>query len=66
MTVHCLLIYSNQTGVPAYTCGILLYVRLFVYSCFGFLFVCYGFFLFLFLGFTFPVGVRFFHLLLMS
>ena len=39
LTVHCLLIYSNQTGVPAYTCGILLYVRLFVYSCFGF-FVC--------------------------
>ena len=25
-----------------------------------FLFVCYGFFSFLFLGFTFPVGVRFF------
>ena len=39
LTVHCLLIYSNQTGVPAYACGILLYVRLFVYSCFGF-FVC--------------------------
>ena len=33
LTVHCLLIYSNQTGVPAYTCGIFLDVCLFVYSC---------------------------------
>ena len=47
LTVHCLLIYSNQTGVPAYACGILLYVRLFVYSCFGF-FVCLLWFFFSF------------------